>query len=62
LGSTGSIDRRPKWERCYSRLTAEWVQVKNTGTMAKALTGWTLRDTSGHVFKFPTFRLKPARA
>jgi hypothetical protein len=43
-------------------LNAEWVEIKNTGTVAKALTGWTLRDASGHVFKFPTFKLKPGKS
>jgi hypothetical protein len=38
-------------------LNAEYVMIKNTGTARKALTGWTLRDASGHVYKFPTFRL-----
>lgn len=38
-------------------LNAEWVLIKNTGTSRKTLTGWTLRDTSSHVFKFPTFKL-----
>jgi hypothetical protein len=33
------------------------VVIKNTGTTRKALTGWTLRDASRHVYKFPTFRL-----
>jgi hypothetical protein len=38
-------------------LNAEYVVIKNTGTTRKTLTGWTLRDASKHVFKFPTFRL-----
>jgi hypothetical protein len=38
-------------------LNAEYVVIKNTGTTRKALTGWTLRDASKHVYKFPTFRL-----
>ena len=38
-------------------LNAEYVVIKNTGTTRKALTGWTLRDASHHVYKFPTFRL-----
>jgi Lamin Tail Domain len=38
-------------------LNAEYVVIKNTGTTRKTLTGWTLRDASRHVYKFPTFRL-----
>jgi hypothetical protein len=38
-------------------LNAEYVVIKNTGTRRKALTGWTLRDASKHVYKFPIFRL-----
>jgi hypothetical protein len=38
-------------------LNAEYVVIKNTGTTRKTLTGWTLRDASKHVYKFPTFRL-----
>src|SRR5438477_13218743 len=38
-------------------LSAEYVVIKNTGTTRKTLTGWTLRDASRHVYKFPTFRL-----
>jgi len=38
-------------------LNAEYVVIKNTGTRRKALTGWTLRDASQHVYRFPIFRL-----
>lgn len=38
-------------------LNAEWVTIKNTSGSRKTLTGWTLRDPQGHVFRFPTFRL-----
>jgi hypothetical protein len=43
-------------------LNAEWVLIKNTGTTRKTLTGWTLRDTSHHVYKFPTFKLGPGKS
>ena len=33
-------------------LNAEWVRLKNTGSTAKQLSGWTLRDTSDHVYTF----------
>jgi hypothetical protein len=42
-------------------LNAEWVAIKNTGIHARQLRGWTLRDTAGHVFHFPRFKLRPGR-
>lgn len=38
-------------------LNAEWVRVKNFGSKARTLTGWTVRDLEGYVFRFPTFKL-----
>ena len=38
-------------------LNAEWVRVKNFGAKPRTLTGWTIRDASGHVYKFPAFTL-----
>lgn len=36
----------------------EYVAIRNTGSTARVLTGWTLRDASGHKFTFPSgFRL-----
>lgn len=43
-------------------LNAEWVSIRNYSARAKTLTGWTLRDGQGHVFRFPRFTLKPGRA
>jgi hypothetical protein len=40
-----------------SSLNAEWLRLKNTGSTARKLTGWTVRDTSGHVYKFGTYKL-----
>jgi hypothetical protein len=40
-----------------SSLNAEWIRLKNTGSAARKLTGWTVRDTSGHVYKFGTYNL-----
>jgi hypothetical protein len=40
-------------------LNAEWVRIKNFGSTARTLTGWTVRDTSGHVYRFGTIKLKP---
>lgn len=42
-------------------LNAEWVAIKNTGKRARQLRGWKLRDTAGHVFRFPRFKLRPGR-
>ena len=38
-------------------LNAEWVRITNTGTTSRYMTGWTLRDAQGHVYKFGTFKL-----
>ena len=43
-------------------LNAEYVQIKNTGTVRVALTGWTIRDSDKHVYRFPTFRLGPGKS
>lgn len=40
-------------------LNAEWIRIKNYSTVKKYLTGWTVRDKSGHVYKFGTFALIP---
>ena len=40
-------------------LNAEWIRVTNHGSKARSLTGWTIRDAAGHVYRFPRFRLPP---
>jgi len=40
-----------------SSLNAEWIRLKNTGSRARSLSGWTIRDTSSHVYRFGTYRL-----
>lgn len=40
-----------------SSLNAEWVQLHNTSGSRIALTGWTLRDAQGHVYKFGTYTI-----
>ena len=40
-----------------SSLNAEYATLKNTSTSTKTLTGMTVRDTSGHVYTFGTFKL-----
>jgi len=42
-------------------LNNEWIRLKNTGNSGRSLTGWTIRDTSGHVYRFGTFRLRADR-
>ena len=39
-------------------LNAEWVRIRNTGSTARTLTGWTLRDVARHVYRFGTLRLR----
>jgi hypothetical protein len=39
-------------------LNGEWIRLKNTDSINHTLTGWTVRDTSGHVYTFPTTTIK----
>lgn len=43
--------------RTNTSLNAEYVVIKNTSSTTKCLTGWTVRDAAGHVYKFGTFCL-----
>jgi len=43
--------------RSNTSLNGEYIVVKNYGTTARTLTGWTIRDAANHVYKFGTFRL-----
>lgn len=38
-------------------VNGEYVVLKNLGTTARSLTGWTVRDAQSHVYKFGTFTL-----
>jgi hypothetical protein len=38
--------------RSNASLNAEWVTIRNTGTRRVNVKGWTLRDTSRHVYTF----------
>jgi hypothetical protein len=40
-------------------LNAEWIRVTNHGNRTRTMTGWTIRDAAGHVYRFPKFRLRP---
>lgn len=43
-------------------LNAEWIRVTNHSKQARALSGWTIRDTAGHMFRFPHFTLRTGRS
>jgi Lamin Tail Domain len=40
-----------------AHVNAEYVIVRNAGTRAATLTGWTVRDKQNHVYTFGTFSL-----
>jgi hypothetical protein len=44
-------------DRSNASLNAEWVKLHNRSGHRVTLTGWTLRDRSGHVYTFGTYRL-----
>jgi Lamin Tail Domain len=39
-------------------LNHEWVQLHNRSGQRVTLTGWSVRDAAGHVYKFGTYRIK----
>lgn len=41
-----------------AKLNQEWVQLHNTSGSRITLTGWTLRDAQGHVYRFGTYTIK----
>jgi hypothetical protein len=48
-------------DRSNASLNAEYVRITNNGAVSANLLGWTLRDKSGHVFKFPALLVKPGQ-
>ena len=40
-----------------AKLNEEFISLKNTGARSKAITGWRIRDASGHAYKFGTYKL-----
>jgi hypothetical protein len=40
-----------------SSLNDEWIRIRNTFSTARSLTGWRIRDASGHVYRFGTYTL-----
>ncbi|MFI5867327.1 lamin tail domain-containing protein [Streptomyces sp. NPDC051546] len=47
--------------RTNTSINGEWVQITNGTTSAVNLKGWTLTDTSSHVYTFGTFTLKAGK-
>jgi hypothetical protein len=45
-----------------ANINKEIVVIKNGTGKARSLTGWTLRDTSSHVYRFPATRLRPGHS
>lgn len=46
----------------HQNLNDEWVQIRNSGSDAVSLSGWTLSDVANHTYAFPsTFRLSGGR-
>jgi hypothetical protein len=48
-------------DRTNASLNAEYIQLRNTSSVAQVVTGWTLRDKQNHVYKFPTTRINPGQ-
>jgi hypothetical protein len=40
----------------------EYVEIRNDGSAAAQLSGWTLSDIANHVFTFPSFLMAPGQA
>jgi hypothetical protein len=39
-------------------LNGEWIRLRNTTSKPVTITGWTLADKAGHVYKFPSTTIK----
>jgi hypothetical protein len=44
------------------KLNGEYVTIKNTSKSTKTLTGYTVRDTSNHVYVFGSYKLKAGKS
>lgn len=42
-----------------SSLNDEWIRLENRGTASRSIQGWTIRDTSSHVYRFGSKTLAP---
>ena len=47
--------------RSNSSLNAEWIRLRNIGSRAVSLRGWTIQDRSRNVFRFRTYRLRAGK-
>jgi len=45
----------------HQNLNDEYVVLKNIGSTAVSLKGWTLKDEAGKTFRFPSFVLEPGK-
>ena len=43
--------------RTNTSRNAEYVVIRNTASTSRCLTGWTVRDAAGHVYKFGSYCL-----
>lgn len=43
-------------------VNGEYLVIKNTGTTARSLTGWTVRDAQNHVYRFGTLTLAAGKS
>ena len=48
--------------RTARSLNGEWVRLRNVGTQRVTLTGWTLRDRQGHIYRFRAYALAAGAA
>jgi len=55
-------DSPGKDTRSNTSLNAEYVILKNTSTTTRSLTGWTVRDATGYVYKFGSFSLRGGKS
>lgn len=55
--SLGTIQYDPPGADTGSNINQEYVTVRNTGTAAQAMAGWTLSDADGHVYTFAALTL-----
>ncbi|MEV6494564.1 lamin tail domain-containing protein [Actinoplanes sp. NPDC051633] len=47
--------------RSNASLNAEYVRLRNNTGSSIALTGWTVRDKAGHVYKFGTYTIRAGK-
>ena len=52
-----NVKRMTELRRRFRKAGVEYVVIKNLGSTARSLTGWTVRDAQNHVYKFGTFTL-----